>query len=94
MKRAFVDPVTGVLKAYGYVATNAPGDIAIPVTDAFALTPGLWRWDGTQFVPFTPPPTPAQLDHKAAKDALDAVATGGLLEIQAALAALRKVLGV
>jgi hypothetical protein len=60
-RRAFIDPQTGRLKAHGYVASNEPGDVALDVPDDFALDPGRWRWDGTQWVPFTPPPPPPAL---------------------------------
>jgi hypothetical protein len=61
MKRAFIDPVTGVLKAWGYAAGNEPGDVALDVPEQFALEPGRWRWDGKTWVAFTPPPKPQQL---------------------------------
>lgn len=45
-RNAFIDPTTGALKAVGYVETNAPGEIKIPVARDFSLKPGEWRWDG------------------------------------------------
>jgi hypothetical protein len=60
-RRAFLDPTTGVLKGHGYMAALDPGDQVLDVPDDFALEPGRWRWDGTKWVPFTPPPPPAAL---------------------------------
>lgn len=39
---SFRDPVTNVLKAYGTVTTNAPGDLVNAEADTFNLTPGQW----------------------------------------------------
>lgn len=50
-KYSFRDPVTGILKAWGYVESNSPGDIAQEEPDDFNLDPGKWKWDGTQWVP-------------------------------------------
>ena len=55
-RRAFVDASTGVLKAHGFVDRNEPGDLAVPVADDFTLGPGRWRWTGTGWEAFTPPP--------------------------------------
>lgn len=41
--QSFRDPVTGVLKAYGFAAANAPGDLAQDEADDFALEPGKWK---------------------------------------------------
>ena len=57
-RRAFVDPSTGALKAYGFVTRNEPGDVAVAVPDDFSLTPGRWRWTGAAWVPYAPPPAP------------------------------------
>jgi hypothetical protein len=66
-RRSFRDAATGVLKAHGFVARNEAADIAQEEPDDFSLEPGRWRWDGTQWVPFTPPvPTP---DEEAGRDA-------------------------
>ena len=54
-KNAFIDPVTGVLKCWGFVEANDPEDIKLPVTEDFGLIPYEWRWDGQQFITFTPP---------------------------------------
>ena len=54
-KNAFVDPVTGVLTCWGFVETNSPGEIKVPVSEDFALEPGNYRWDGATFIPHTPP---------------------------------------
>jgi hypothetical protein len=57
-----------------------------------------WTWDGTAFTPPPPPPPPPpsqrELDRQDALAKLDAAVapTAGLLEIKAALAAVRKVL--
>jgi hypothetical protein len=60
-RRAFIDPTTGLLKGHGYMAALDPGDQTLDVPDDFDKVPGRWRWDGTQWVPFTPPPTPPAL---------------------------------
>ncbi|OGO36712.1 MAG: hypothetical protein A2W35_17935 [Chloroflexi bacterium RBG_16_57_11] len=46
-KSAFVDSATGVLKCWGFVESNEPGDTRIPVPEDFALDPRAgWQWDG------------------------------------------------
>jgi hypothetical protein len=55
MKRAFRDAVTNVLTCWGYVATNDT-DIPMDVPDDFALVPGNWQWDGSQWVAYVAPP--------------------------------------
>jgi hypothetical protein len=50
MKKAFIDPVTRILKCHGFVDSNEPGDIAIEVQDDFGLEPGKWRHDGADWV--------------------------------------------
>lgn len=67
-KRSFRDPATGVLKAWGFIIQNVPGDLAQPESEDFALEPGKWRWNGTAWVPFTAPPPPSS----ALAQALDA----------------------
>lgn len=58
-KNAFIDPVTSVLKTQGFVQTNDPGDIVIPVPEDFNLNPrDGWKWNGTQFVSFVLPLPP------------------------------------
>jgi hypothetical protein len=62
-RNSFRAPVTGVLKAHGFVETNDPGDVKMAVAEDFNLTPGQWKWDGSAWVPFTPPPlTDAEKD--------------------------------
>jgi len=41
-KRSFRDPETGVLKAWGYVEANEPGDLSRIEADDFFLDPGQW----------------------------------------------------
>jgi hypothetical protein len=55
-KNAFIDSVTQVLKAYGFVQANTPGDVVVPVPDDFSLAPGFWKWNGSMWQPFIPPP--------------------------------------
>jgi hypothetical protein len=57
-KFSFRDPVTNVLKTWGYALTNNPGDISQLELDSFNLSPGAWQWDGSAWVPFTPIPEP------------------------------------
>ena len=73
-KRAFIDPVSKVLKSWGYAASNDPGDILVDVPEDFDLTVGLAKWDGIVWQPFTPPPPPDKL--AAAKAKVAAVAGG------------------
>lgn len=72
-KNAFYDPITNVLKCYGYVETNEPGDIKLPVSEDFDLKPGEHQWNGAKFVPYTKPVV-VDLKAKALTDlkALDA----------------------
>lgn len=56
--RSFRNPNTGVLVAWGAVLTNGPGEIAQLEPDGFNLEVGKWRWDGSQWVPYTAPPAP------------------------------------
>ena len=88
---SFYDPVTNVLKAHGFVETNTPGDIRQEVPDGFDLEPGRWRWDGTTWQPFVPPPTPPSELAQALDDTLaDPAPTGP--KLKAVLTALRKVI--
>ena len=54
---SFRDPITQILKCYGYVATNQPGDIRQVEPEDFNLDlrTKTWRWNGTQWVEFVPP---------------------------------------
>lgn len=58
IKRSFRNPVTNVLQSWGYTTTNSLGDIDQSEDDSFNLTPGQWQWNGSSWVPFTPPPGP------------------------------------
>lgn len=55
-KHAFCDPITGVLKCHGYVDGNDLGDLVLEVDEGFDLTPRRWRWTGTAWQKYTPPP--------------------------------------
>ncbi len=66
MRRAFINPSTGVLKAHGHVATNDPGDVALSVEEDFDLQPGLWRWDGNGWLAYKPPPVPRPRQFRSA----------------------------
>lgn len=50
MNKAFIDPVTRILKCHGFIDSNEPGDIAIDVPEYFDLEPGKWRHDGSNWV--------------------------------------------
>lgn len=50
MKNSFRDPVTGILKAWGYTDANQPGDIKQKELDSFNLDPRKWKWDGNKWV--------------------------------------------
>lgn len=54
MKKSFRDPVTNVLKAHGYMSTNAVGDLMRDEPDDFNLEPGKWKWDGVAWVANSP----------------------------------------
>lgn len=43
MMKSFRDPATGVLKAYGFADSNAPGDLVQDEVDNFSLEPGKWQ---------------------------------------------------
>lgn len=51
--KSFRDPVTGVLKAWGYAESNG-SDIARAEPADFNLEPGKWRFDGAQWVSVQP----------------------------------------
>lgn len=55
MKNSFRDPVTNVLKAWGYVDENAAGDLKREESDDFNLEPGEWQLIGDEWQPYTPP---------------------------------------
>ena len=78
-RNAFLDPVTSRLKCHGFVQTNDPGDVVLPVPEDFALNPrDGWKWDGADFVAFPFPPLPDRLATAKAKVA--AVAGGPIRE--------------
>jgi hypothetical protein len=54
-KMSFRDPSTNVLKAWGYVDSNQPGDIAQDEDDDFVLAVGEWQYVGGAWVAYTPP---------------------------------------
>ena len=55
--KAFFNPQTRVLKCFGFVRTNEPGDIAVEVPDTFAYEPGTVRLadDNQEIEPYSPP---------------------------------------
>lgn len=55
MKYFFRDPVTHVLKAWGFVETNEPGDLRRQEPEDFMLMPGRW-WLPDQSGPWQPYP--------------------------------------
>lgn len=57
MKNSFRDPATDILKAWGYVESNAPGDLARADPEDFSLEPGKWRLEGDTWAPYAPPAT-------------------------------------
>ena len=86
-KRAFIDPISKVLKSWGYATSNDPGDILVDVPEDFALTVGLAKWDGANWNAFAPPPPPDRLATAKAK-----VASVGGRPIRDALDEILKVL--
>lgn len=63
---AFIDAITGALKAHGFSANNEAGDLTVSVADNFSLEPGKWRWDGAAWIAYIKPPTQDQADSAAA----------------------------
>jgi len=57
-KHSFRDPDTDALKAWGYIDSNAPGDLMREEADDFTLAPGAWYWTGSAWAVYTPPPAP------------------------------------
>ena len=57
-KMSFRDPSTHVLKAWGYITENAPGDLSREEPDAFAEDPGTVYWTGSAWAAYTPPDPP------------------------------------
>ena len=57
MKKSFRDPATNVLKAHGFVKSNAPGDLIRDELEDFNLEPGKWQFDSVldDWIPFVPP---------------------------------------
>lgn len=53
--KSFRDPVTGVLRAWGYAASNGD-DTARDEPDDFNLEPGKWRLEGGEWVVVAPDP--------------------------------------
>ena len=74
--RSFRDPVTNVLICSGYVASNKPGDISQIEAEGFNLTPGLWKWDGADWIAFIPPPKPKEVKQALAAAKIQALPPG------------------
>lgn len=51
-KSSFRDPQSNVLKAWGYIETNSPGDLARAEDDDFCLEPGLWHLENDTWEPY------------------------------------------
>lgn len=66
-RKAFLDPSTKVLKAFGYQSTNDPGDVVVDVDDSFSLKPSAWRFTELGWSPYSQPPTKDQLDAEEIK---------------------------
>lgn len=58
-KFSFRDPITNVLKTWGYTTQNQPGDVAQLESELFNLdqTKGQFQWNGSAWVPFSTGPT-------------------------------------
>lgn len=89
---AFYDPISGVLKAHGFIMSNESGDRQVVVPDDFGLEPGKWRWDGAQHVAYAAPPLQSGVDRAALLALLDDMASDALLpaKVRALAAHLRK----
>ena len=70
MKNSFRDPVTGVLKAVGFVESNEPGDIKQAEAEDFNLRPGAWKWNGSAWVANAIPAPAVALTVEALAEAL------------------------
>lgn len=66
-RKAFIDPVSKVLKCHGYSTTNDPGDVVIDVDETFSCEPRKWRWDGSSWVNYVEPKTKYQEDADEAR---------------------------
>jgi hypothetical protein len=67
MMKSFRDPVTNVLKAYGFVDANTPGDISRSEAGDFSLEPGKWRLVNDVWVAHTPVIVPQSVPIRKAK---------------------------
>lgn len=56
MNRSFRDAETGVLKAFGFVEENEPGDVSQEEAEDFDLRPRFWTWSDGSWVPCEPGP--------------------------------------
>jgi hypothetical protein len=77
MKRAFYDPATRVLKCWGFVETNTPGDLARDVPEDYATDIGTVTLNaaGNGDDPYTPPPPLVLTREEQAAAAWDALSS-------------------
>lgn len=68
--KSFRDPVTNVLKAYGFASANAQGDLARDEPDDFNLTPGKWQLVGDAWQPYNVTLIPQSVTMRQARLAL------------------------
>jgi hypothetical protein len=85
LKKSFRDPNTDALKAWGYMDSNAPGDVARDEPDDFDLEPGQWKFEGGQWVTYAPTVIPQSVSPLQARKALKQQSM--LTTVQAAVAA-------
>lgn len=88
--KSFRDPVTNVLKGWGYAEANGT-DIARAEPDGFNLEPGRWRFDGAQWVGHAPVLVPAIVTMRQAREAL--IRRGMLATVETHLAGMAGIEG-
>lgn len=93
-RKAFVDSVTGVLKAHGLMTSNEPGDVAVDVPEDFKAVPGTVARQGNAWVDVPVPVPQHAIDRNTAREAADTVAADNTLpgSIRAFAAAVRRIL--
>ncbi len=92
-RNSFRDPVTGILRTHGFIASNGPSDVKQVEADDFSLEPGKWKWNGSAWVAFTPPTPQHTIDVQDAWAKLDDAVSDVSIppKIRAVFAAIRKI---
>lgn len=69
MMKSFRDPVTNILRAWGYVESNG-SDVARDEPEGFNLEPGKWRLVNDQWQPYEFVQVPQSVTMRQAREAL------------------------